>query len=81
MDAKTIQETLEMVKGQYGLGKTITTANNLVAYDLQAPAKNLYPVVTPLRNKIARVPGKGGVATNWRTVKAIIGSGYDSSPW
>ncbi|CAJ6334172.1 Uncharacterised protein [Burkholderia pseudomallei] len=81
MDAKTIQETLELVKGQYGLGKTITTANNLVAYDLQAPAKNLYPVVTPIRNKMARVPGKGGVATNWRTVKAIVGSGYDSSPW
>ncbi len=81
MNNQTIQETIELVKGQYALNKTITTSNQLVAYDLQAPAKNLYPVVTPLRNKIPRVPGKGGVATNWRTVKSIVGSGFDSSPW
>lgn len=81
MNAQSIQETLELIKGQYALNKTITTANQLVAYDLQAPAKNLYPVVTPLRNSTPRVQGKGGVATNWRTVKAIVGSGYDSSPW
>lgn len=81
MNGQTVAETLELIKGQYALSKTITTANNLVAYDLQAPAKNLYPVVTPLRNKIPRVKGNGGVATNWRTVKSIVGSGYDSSPW
>lgn len=82
MDQQTTQETLDLIKGSYGdLNKTVTTANNLVAYDLQAPAKNLYPVVTPLRNKIARVPGNGGKATNWVTVKSIVGSGYDSSPW
>jgi hypothetical protein len=83
MNGQTIAETLEKIKEAYasGLSKTITTSNQLTAYDLQAPAKNLYPVVTPLRNKIARVKGKGGVATNWRTVKSIVGSGYDSSPW
>lgn len=81
MNGQTIQETLELIKGAYALNKTITTSNQLVAYDLQAPAKNLYPVVTPLRNKIPRVKGAGGTATNWRTVKSIIGSGYDSSPW
>jgi len=81
MNGQTVQETIELVKGAYTLNKTVTTANDLVAYDLQAPAKNLYPVVTPLRNKIPRVKGKGGVATNWRTVKNIVGSGYDSSPW
>lgn len=81
MNPQTVQETLELIKGQYALNKTITTSNQLVAYDLQAPAKNLYPVITPLRNSIPRVPGKGGVATNWRTVKSIVGSGYDSSPW
>lgn len=61
--------------------KTITTANNLAAYDLQAPAKNLYPVFTPLRNSIPRVGGGKGLATNWRTVRNIIGSGYDTSAW
>jgi hypothetical protein len=81
MNPQTIHETLELIKGQYALNKTITTSNQLVAFDLQAPAKNLYPIVTPLRNSIPRVPGKGGVATNWRTVKSIIGSGWDSSPW
>ncbi|WP_207000731.1 hypothetical protein [Trinickia mobilis] len=81
MNGQTVAETLELIKGQYALNKTITTSNQLVAYDLQAPAKNLYPVVTPLRNKIPRVKGNGGVATNWRTVKSIVGSGYDSSPW
>lgn len=81
MNGQTIAETLELIKKSYELNKTITTSNQLVAYDLQAPAKNLYPVVTPLRNKIPRVKGAGGVATNWRTVKSIVGSGFDASPW
>src|SRR5579864_3515296 len=33
------------------LEKTISTATGLVAFDLQAPAKNLYPAATPLRNR------------------------------
>ncbi|HYA07494.1 MAG TPA: hypothetical protein VEF90_16535 [Xanthobacteraceae bacterium] len=60
---------------------TITTSTGLVAYDLQAPAKNLYPVYTPIRNKIPRVGGGKGTATNWRQVNAIIGSGYDGMGW
>jgi hypothetical protein len=61
--------------------KAISTGTGLVAYDLQAPAKNLYPVLTPLRNKIPRVGGGTGVATNWRQVNAIIGSGWSSMGW
>jgi hypothetical protein len=60
---------------------TISTGTGLVAYDLQAPAKNLYPVVTPLRNVIPRVGGGTGTATNWRQVNAIIGSGFDAMGW
>lgn len=63
------------------LQKTISTGTGLVAYDLQAPAKNLYPVNTPLRNKIPRVGGGTGTATNWRQVNAIYGSGYDAIGW
>lgn len=64
------------------LGKaTVTTQSGLVAYDLQAPAKNLYPVATPLRNRLPRVAGGVGTATNWRQVNAITGSGYDSMGW
>jgi hypothetical protein len=63
------------------LEKTISTGTGLVAYDLQAPAKNLYPVYTPVRNKLPRVPGGVGLATNWRQVNAIVGSGFDGMGW
>lgn len=63
------------------LEKTISTSTGLVAYDLQAPAKNLYPVATPIRNRLPRVGGGVGVATNWRQVNAIVGSGFDSMGW
>jgi len=53
------------------LNKTITQATGLTAYDLQAPAKNLFPVLTPLRNRIPRVRGNGDEATRWKAVTAI----------
>ncbi|WP_296441313.1 hypothetical protein [Rhizobium sp. 60-20] len=61
--------------------KTISTSTGLVAYDLQAPAKNLYPVATPIRNRLPRVGGGTGTATNWRQVNAIVGSGFDAMGW
>ena len=60
--------------------KSITTGSGLVAYDLQAPAKNLYPVNTPLIRSLPRVGGVG-TATNWRAVTGIAGSGFDASGW
>src|SRR6476646_7675785 len=80
------QESLELVKGalakpDYSLAKSISTASGLLAYDLQAPAKNLYPFVTPIRNVMPRVGGGTGSATNWRQVSAIIGSGFDAMGW
>jgi hypothetical protein len=81
------QDTLALMKaallGENGndIAKSITTGSGLVAYDLQSPAKNLYPVFTPLRNRIPRVPGGTGVATNWKTVKSIVGSGFDNQGW
>jgi hypothetical protein len=79
-------ETLELMKGalaqpDYTIGKSIATQTGLLAYDLQAPAKNLYPFVTPLRNIIPRVGGGVGSATNWRQINAIIGSGFDAMGW
>ena len=49
------KKSLELVKGALArpddtLAKSISTATGLLAYDLQAPAKNLYPFVTPIRN-------------------------------
>jgi len=63
------------------LEKTITTATGLVAYDLQAPSKALYPVVTPIRNTLPRVQGGLGTATNWKQVNSLIGSGFDAMGW
>jgi hypothetical protein len=79
-------QTLALLKGSYQTplakaGNTVTTASGLVQFDLQAPAKNLYPVITILGKRIPRVKGKGGTATNWRQVNAIIGSGWDNTGW
>jgi len=65
------KETLDLMKGALAnpddqLAKTISTATGLLAYDLQAPAKNLYPFVTPIRNVMPRVGGGVGTGTNWR---------------
>jgi hypothetical protein len=63
---------------------TITVASNLIAYDLEAPAKNLYPVLTPLRNAIPRVTrGAGaGDAAHWVQVDAIAGNSVAGVlPW
>lgn len=78
-------DTLSLLKKAYdgGLSKaaTVTTADGLVAYDLQAPAKNLYPVIVTFTKRIPRVDGKGGTATNWKQVTSITGSGFNAMGW
>lgn len=49
--------------------------SGLTYYDLEAGAKLLFPVLTPLRNSIPRVSGKGGVQAAWRAVTAINSTG------
>jgi len=63
------------------INKSITVSTGLVPYDLQAPAKNLYPVNTPIRNSLTRVGGGVGPATNWKAIRAILGSGFDAMGW
>jgi hypothetical protein len=80
------QDTLDLVKGALAspddrITKTISASTGLVAFDLQMPAKNLYPFVTPLRNSIPRIGGGTGTATNWRQVTALLGSGFDAMGW
>lgn len=53
------------------LNKAINQSTGFTWYDLQAPAKNMFPVITPLRNKVPRVPGNGDTATRWKVVTAI----------
>lgn len=52
-----------------------SATSGLTFYDLEAGAKFLYPILTPLRNEIPRVSGKGGIQANWRAVTGINTSG------
>lgn len=80
MNAQTTAETLALVKAAQGapnseLAKAWTQSGSatsgITAYDLEAPSKKLYPVITPLRNEIPRVSGKGGIQANWRAVTGV----------
>ncbi len=82
---QTTEETLRLTKealADNALAKNVTLATGLSAYDLQAPAKNLFPIVTPLRNALPRVARLNpGDAARWRTITSILGSGYDAMGW
>src|ERR1700759_4913289 len=78
--AAMTQETLDLMKAS--LAKNVTIQTGLTAYDLQAPAKNLYPTITPLRNSIPRVARLNpGDAAHWRSIFATTGSGFDAMGW
>lgn len=91
MGHQSTAETLALLKAAQGqpsdeLRKAWTQSasavSGITAYDLEAPAKQLYPVITPLRNEIPRVSGKGGIQAAWRAVTgvntAVTGSPYVS---
>lgn len=71
------QDTIELLKAlkptqlAEDIQKSFSQATGLVFYDLEAAAKTLYPVLTPYRNRIPRVKGNGGTATNWKQITAI----------
>jgi hypothetical protein len=46
-------------------------ATGINYYDLELGAKTLVPIITPLRNKIPRTSGKGGIQANWRGIVAL----------
>lgn len=76
MGAELSKETLDLAKKALGtpddqIKKAITQATGLVAYNLEAPSKKLFPVLTPLRNKIPRKGGGVGTAVNWKAVTKI----------
>ncbi len=74
------QETLGLMKES--LTKNVTISTGLTAYDLQAPAKNLYPTITPLRNALPRVGRiNPGDAARWRAITTVTGSGFDAMGW
>ena len=77
-----INQTIQLIKAALTNGMPInpelakaftqsaSATTGLTFYDLEGPAKTLYPVLTPLRNAIPRVGGGAGIQANW---KAILG--------
>lgn len=66
-------ENSELMKSTFSQSGSATTG--LTFYDLEAGAKFLYPVLTPLRNEIPRVSGRGGIQANWKAVTGVNTSG------
>ncbi|UFW91049.1 hypothetical protein BjapCC829_21925 [Bradyrhizobium barranii] len=56
-------------------GQNASATSGLTFYDLEVGAKLLFPVLTPLRNLIPRVSGKGGIQAAWRAITGINTSG------
>jgi len=79
MNAVTTAETLALVKAAQvtpddlikSFVQPSTSVTGLQAYNLEAPAKNLYPILTPLRNAIARIGGGYASQANWKAITNI----------
>ncbi|MET4238616.1 hypothetical protein [Bradyrhizobium sp. RT10b] len=56
-------------------GQNASATSGLTFYDLEVGAKLLFPVLTPLRNLIPRLSGKGGIQAAWRAITGINTSG------
>ncbi len=70
-----VKDALAKAQNAADLAKSWTQSGSattgLTAYMLEAPAKTLYPVITPLRNQLPRVGGGTGIQANWRAVTKI----------
>lgn len=81
MDPQTLAKIMELVKAAQStplpdaLAKSWTQSasatTGLTMYDLEAPAKLLYPVLTPLRNSIPRDFSGLGIQANWKAITGI----------
>ncbi|MEN6630532.1 MAG: hypothetical protein ABFC42_12900 [Sulfuricella sp.] len=75
----TTEETLALLKVAQStpddLIKSFTqpasATAGLQAYNLEAPSKKLFPVLTPLRNTIARISGGYASQANWKAITNI----------
>jgi len=54
-----------------------SATTGITFYDLEAPSKKLYPVLTPLRNRIARRVGGRGIQSNWKAVTGVNTTNMD----
>ncbi len=68
----------QFFEGDDALAKSVTLSTGLTYYDLRAPALNLFPTLTPLRNSIPRNQRKNpGDALRYKAITALTGSGYN----
>lgn len=58
--------------------QSASAIQGITAYDLEAPAKRLYPVITPIRNRVPRNTGGMGIQANWRAVTGINTAGLSA---
>jgi len=73
------QETLDLIKVAQSSPDDLiksfvqpsTSTTGFQTYNLEAPSKKLYPILTPLRNEIPRVQGGFATQANWKTVTNI----------
>lgn len=79
------EQTLEAIKAAMSKGyvpadlplakattQGISTSTGLVGINLEAPAKNLFPVLSPLRNRFPRKgAATGATAVQWRAITGI----------
>jgi hypothetical protein len=79
MNAATTQETLALLKAAQAKPDDVvksfvqpgSATTGLQAYNLEAPAKTLIPIMTPLRNEIPRVSGGFAIQANWKAITGI----------
>ena len=73
----TTTATLDLIKNQRaelakaGWQQSGSAVSGITNYDLELGAKKLFPVITPLRDRIPRLSAKGGIQANWRAVTGI----------
>ena len=72
---ESIEKTLASVKDETQLSKAIDTGVGLVGYNLSAPAKQLVPFLSPLRNIIPRKVSPTGTSTHWKAITSIVPQG------
>lgn len=71
---KTLADlTKTEVTGSYPISGSQTNYGFAV-YNLDAPSKKIFPVLSPFRNRVPRTPGRGG-ARKWKQITGISGSG------
>lgn len=65
-------ETVALVRAAMAdTTRAITMASGLVGYELEAPARVIVPVITPLVNLLPRSRGRGTDIVHWKAITSF----------